>query len=96
VASTLVQLLFGTSFRCFPRTNLEDRVSFPHLYRNVVLYRAWWRCNCSRQIDPNTLPWVWLRLTIMKLASRKNMMSISGMISIRALLCGTGEVTLIR
>jgi hypothetical protein len=27
--------------------------------------------------------WVWLRLTIMKLASRKNMMSINGMISIR-------------
>ena len=34
---------------------------------------------------------VWLRLTIMKLASRKNMMSINGMISIRAFLCGMGE-----
>ena len=31
----------------------------------------------------------------MKLASRKNMMSINGMISIRARLCGTGEVSLI-
>ncbi len=39
--------------------------------------------------------WVWLRLTIIKLASRKNMMSISGMISMRALLCGIGEDTLI-
>jgi len=29
---------------------------------------------------------VWLKLTIMKLASRKNMMSINGMISIRARL----------
>src|SRR5258708_6758806 len=38
---------------------------------------------------------VWLRLTIMKLASRKNMISIKGMISIRALLCGTGEETFI-
>ena len=28
----------------------------------------------------------WLRLTIMKLARRKNMMSINGMISIRAFL----------
>jgi hypothetical protein len=28
----------------------------------------------------------WLKLTIMKLASRKNMMSINGMISIRAFL----------
>ena len=35
--------------------------------------------------------WVWLRLTIMKLASRKNMMSINGIISMRALLCGTGD-----
>ncbi len=34
---------------------------------------------------------VWLRLTIMKLARRKNMMSIKGMISMRALLCGIGE-----
>ncbi len=34
--------------------------------------------------------WTWLRLTIMKLASRKNMMSINGMISIRAFLCGMG------
>jgi hypothetical protein len=30
--------------------------------------------------------WTWLKLTIMKLASRKNMISINGMISIRALL----------
>jgi hypothetical protein len=35
----------------------------------------------------------WLKLTIMKLASKKNMMSINGMISIRAFLCGTGDVT---
>ncbi len=35
--------------------------------------------------------WVWLKLTIMKLASRKNMMSINGMISMRACLFGTGE-----
>ena len=34
---------------------------------------------------------VWLRLTIMKLASKKNMMSINGMISIRAFLWGMGE-----
>ena len=33
----------------------------------------------------------WLRLTIMKLARRKNMMSINGMISIRAFLCGSGD-----
>ena len=33
---------------------------------------------------------VWLRLTIMKLASRKNMMSINGMISIRAVLVRDG------
>src|SRR6266511_2046144 len=39
--------------------------------------------------------WVWLRLTIMKLARRKNMISIKGMISMRALLCGTGEETFI-
>ena len=39
--------------------------------------------------------WVWLRLTIMKLASRKNMISIKGMISMRALFFGTGEATLI-
>jgi hypothetical protein len=37
--------------------------------------------------------WVWLRLTIMKLARRKNMMSMSGMISIRALFFGIGEAT---
>src|SRR6266403_4551591 len=37
----------------------------------------------------------WLKLTIIKLASRKNMMSIKGMISIRARLCGTGEESLI-
>jgi len=35
----------------------------------------------------------WLRLTIMKLARRKNMMSINGMISIRARLCGMGEAS---
>jgi hypothetical protein len=35
----------------------------------------------------------WLKLTIMKLARRKNMMSIKGMISMRAFLCGMGEVT---
>ena len=35
--------------------------------------------------------WVWLKLTIMKLASRKNMMSIKGMISIRACFLGKGE-----
>jgi hypothetical protein len=35
--------------------------------------------------------WVWLRLTIMKLARRKNMMSISGMISIRACFLGIGD-----
>jgi len=29
----------------------------------------------------------------MKLASRKNMMSINGMISIRAFLCGMGDAT---
>ncbi len=34
-------------------------------------------------------------LTIMKAASRKNMMSISGMISIRPLLCGNGETSFI-
>jgi hypothetical protein len=34
----------------------------------------------------------WLKLTIMKLASRKNMMSINGMISIRAFLRGIGEL----
>src|SRR5439155_15967123 len=39
--------------------------------------------------------WVWLRLTIIKLASKKNMMSINGMISMRALLCGIGEDNLI-
>src|SRR5437588_9932854 len=38
--------------------------------------------------------WVWLRLTIMKLASRKNMMSINGMISMRACFFGIGEATL--
>src|SRR2546430_12098811 len=32
-----------------------------------------------------------VRLAIMNEASRKNMMSISGMISIRAFLCGNGE-----
>ena len=32
-----------------------------------------------------------VRLAIMKEASRKNMMSINGMISIRAFLCGRGE-----
>src|SRR5205809_5376230 len=37
---------------------------------------------------------VWLRLTIIKLASRKNMTSISGMISIRAFLRGIGDRTL--
>jgi hypothetical protein len=35
----------------------------------------------------------WLRLTIIKLARRKNMMSINGMISIRAWCFGMGEVT---
>src|SRR5205823_9277499 len=39
--------------------------------------------------------WVWLKLTIIKLASRKNIMSINGMISMRARLCGTGEESLI-
>src|SRR5436309_4915483 len=39
--------------------------------------------------------WVWLRLTIMKLASRKNMMSINGMISMRARFFGMGDVTFI-
>jgi hypothetical protein len=37
----------------------------------------------------------WLRLTIMKLARRKNMTSINGMISIRAFLCGMGELMFI-
>src|SRR5207253_1647194 len=37
--------------------------------------------------------WVWLKLTIMKLASRKNMISISGMISMRARFFGIGEET---
>jgi hypothetical protein len=35
----------------------------------------------------------WLKLTIMKLASRKNIMSMRGMISIRAFLCGMGLPT---
>jgi hypothetical protein len=35
--------------------------------------------------------WVWLKLTIMKLARRKNMISINGMISMRAFLCGMGD-----
>ena len=35
--------------------------------------------------------WVWLKLTIMKLARRKNMMSINGMISMRACFFGMGE-----
>src|SRR5580765_5658993 len=39
--------------------------------------------------------WVWLKLTIMKLARRKNMMSMSGMISIRARFFGIGEATCI-
>src|SRR5437016_3053765 len=39
---------------------------------------------------------VWLKLTIMKLASRKNMMSINGMISIRACFFGMGEATRIK
>ena len=39
--------------------------------------------------------WTWLRLTIMKLARRKNMISISGMISMRALFFGTGELNVI-
>src|ERR1041384_326009 len=34
---------------------------------------------------------IMVRLAIMKEASRKNMMSISGMISMRAFLCGNGE-----
>ena len=34
---------------------------------------------------------VWLKLTIMKLARRKNMMSINGMISIRACFFAIGE-----
>src|ERR1035441_6388996 len=38
---------------------------------------------------------VWLRLTIMKLASRKNMISINGMISMRARFFGIGEETFI-
>src|SRR5438067_10424767 len=37
--------------------------------------------------------WVWLKLTIMKLASRKNMISIRGMISMRARFFGIGEET---
>jgi hypothetical protein len=37
----------------------------------------------------------WLKLTIIKLASKKNMTSISGMISIRAFLWGIGELTYI-
>src|SRR5437879_7013139 len=39
---------------------------------------------------------VWLKLTIMKLARRKNMMSIKGMISIRACFFGMGEATRIK
>jgi len=39
---------------------------------------GWRRSNRSRQIDANAFLCVWLKLTIMKLASRKNMMSISG------------------
>ena len=39
---------------------------------------------------------VWLKLTIMKLARRKNMMSINGMISIRACFLGMGEATSIQ
>src|SRR5213594_358283 len=38
---------------------------------------------------------IMLRLASMKDASRKNMMSMSGMISIRAFLCGHGEPILI-
>src|SRR2546426_8330732 len=34
---------------------------------------------------------IMVRLAIMNEASRKNMMSINGMISIRAFLCGNGE-----
>src|SRR5436305_1171908 len=36
---------------------------------------------------------VWLRLTIMKLANRKNIISINGMISIRACFLGMGDAT---
>ena len=39
---------------------------------------------------------VWLKLTIMKLARRKNMMSINGMISMRACFFGMGDRILIR
>src|SRR5437867_5070868 len=39
---------------------------------------------------------IMVRLAIMNEASRKNMMSISGMISMRAFLCGKGEAILIR
>jgi hypothetical protein len=38
----------------------------------------------------------WLRLTIMKLARRKNMMSINGMISIRACFFEMGDVNCMR
>ena len=37
---------------------------------------------------------IWLRLTIMKLARRKNMMSINGMISIARAFFGMGDATL--
>jgi hypothetical protein len=42
----------------------------------------------SISIDSNL---IMLRLASMKAASRKNMMSIRGMISMRAFLWGTGE-----
>ena len=88
-----------------PRQNLiildklaveKDRVAWRDADRDVI-FRNRSRVVRLARARFTLIPfmWVWLRLTIMKLARRKNMMSMSGMISIRARFFGIGEATCI-
>jgi len=83
-----------------PRQNLivldklpveENRVAWRNADGDVILRDRSRRRTLGGQIYLIPFMWVWLRLTIMKLARRKNMMSMSGMISIRALFFGIGD-----
>ena len=67
-------------------------ISFPNLNGNkIFLFIGPGGGGPEGRFTRMPFMWAWLKLTIMKLASRKNMMSIKGMISIRAFFLGKGE-----
>ena len=63
----------------FTMSGLKSRLAMVAVGRSILM-------DCRR---------IMLRLASMKEASRKNMMSIRGMISMRAFLCGSGDPSFI-